>query len=67
MSGNVAWSENKPIVHAHGIFSDEFYQTFGGHIAKLIISVTGEAIIDWLPVKITKKYDEETGLKLLSN
>ena len=64
-SGNVAWFENEPLVHAHGIFSGENYECFGRHVAKLIISLTGEMIIDWLTIKIIKKYDEETGLKLL--
>jgi len=65
IQGNVAWLEGKPIVHAHGVFSNENYETFGGHVTKLIISATGEVIIDWLPEKLIKKYDENTGLKLL--
>ena len=66
VNGNVAWSEDEPIVHAHGVFSNENYETFGGHVVKLVISLTGETIIDWLPEKIIKKYDEKTSLKLLS-
>ncbi len=66
MNGNVAWFENEPLIHAHGVFSNEEYETFGGHVAKIIISLTGETVIDWLPEKILKKYDEKTGLKLLS-
>ena len=66
VNGNVAWSEDEPIVHAHGVFSNENYETFGGHVVKLVISLTGETIIDWLPEKIIKKYNEETGLKFLS-
>jgi len=66
LNGTVAYFEGKPVVHAHGVFSNENYETFGGHIVKLIISLTGETVIDWLPEKIIKKYDDETGLKLLS-
>ena len=66
MIGNVAWSENEPIVHAHGIFSKENYECFGGHVANVVISVTGEVVIDWLPQKISRKLDDEIGLKLLS-
>lgn len=65
INGNVAWFEDAPIVHMHGVFSDEEYKCFGGHVAKCIISITGEAVIDWLPEKIMKKSDTETGLKLL--
>ncbi|MEI6660464.1 MAG: PPC domain-containing DNA-binding protein [bacterium] len=64
--GNVAWHTEGPLLHAHGVFSDESYKTFGGHINRLIVSVTGEVIIDWLPEKVYKKYDEHTGLNLLS-
>ncbi len=66
VTGNVAWFENEPLLHAHGVFSDEKYETFGGHIVKIIISATGEVVINWLPEKIYKKYNEKTGLKLLS-
>jgi len=65
VNGNAAWSDDEPLVHAHGVFSNEKYECFGGHVVKLIISVTGEAIINWLPEKIIKKFDEKTGLKLL--
>jgi len=65
-SGNVAWAEDEIIVHAHGVFSNERNECFGGHVMKLVISTTGEVVIDWLPQKISKKFDEETGLKLLS-
>lgn len=63
--GNVAWDEAEPIVHAHGVFSNEKYECFGGHVMKIIISATGEVAIDWLPEKINKKHDPKTGLKLL--
>ncbi len=65
VNGNVAWAEGEAMVHAHGVFSDEEYKCFGGHIVKCIVSITGEAVIDWLPNKISKKIDEETDLKFL--
>jgi predicted DNA-binding protein with PD1-like motif len=66
VTGNVSWYEGTPVVHAHGTFSDENYNAIGGHVNKLVILLTGEATIDWLPEKIIKKDDAETGLKLLS-
>jgi uncharacterized protein len=65
-SGNVAWHEGEPVVHAHGVFSNEKNECIGGHVMKMFISATGEVVIDWLPEKINKKHDDETGLKLLS-
>jgi predicted DNA-binding protein with PD1-like motif len=65
VAGNVAFVGETPLPHLHGVFSDESFQTFGGHINKLVISATGELVIDWLPEKINREYNEETGLKLL--
>jgi uncharacterized protein len=65
VSGNVAWQGAEPIVHAHGVFLDEGYNTFGGHVAQMTISVTCEVIINWLPEKINKKPDVKTGLRFL--
>ena len=64
VTGNVAWYEGKPMVHAHGVFGKEEYKTFGGHIMSMIISATGETVIEWLPVKLEKKIDSASGLKL---
>ncbi len=65
VTGNIAFLEEEILPHMHGIFSNEKYETFGGHINQLIISATGEVVVDWLGEKITRKYDEETGLKLM--
>ncbi len=65
VTGNVAWYEGEPMVHAHGIFSNEEYQSFNGHIMKITISITAETMINWLPTKIERQFEEETCLKLL--
>jgi predicted DNA-binding protein with PD1-like motif len=67
VTGNVAWFEGSPLVHAHGIFSNEEYKTFGGHIIKIDISITAETVIEWLPEKLMRKFDQELCLKLLTN
>src|SRR3989338_1701867 len=41
VNGTVAWFEGEPVIHAHGVFSNEKYETFGGHVVKLVISLTG--------------------------
>lgn len=64
ISGNVAWVNGAPWVHAHGVFGDDNHHTFGGHVNSLIISATGEAVIELLPTKLEKKIDPESGLKL---
>ncbi len=64
VTGNIAWYEGKPMVHAHGVFGDEEYKTFGGHIMSMLISAVGETAIVWLPEKLEKKTDPASGLKL---
>lgn len=64
ITGNVAWFEGKPLPHAHGLFSGEDYVSFGGHILKLVFSLTGETVIEWLPEKLKKEVGSN-GLKLL--
>ena len=65
ITGNVAWYDGKPLVHAHGVFSNEQYECFGGHIMKLVFSAIGETVIDWLPVKMERELQAESGLKVL--
>lgn len=64
ITGNVAWIDGAPWVHAHGVFGDDDHQTFGGHVNKLTVSATGETAIDWLPERLEKKIDPASGLKL---
>ena len=64
ITGNVAWFEGKPWVHAHGVFGDDNHNCFGGHINRLTISASGETSVDWLPEKLEKKMDSASGLKL---
>ncbi len=64
ITGNVAWIEDKAWVHAHGVFGDDDHNCFGGHVNRLIISATGETVVEWLPEKLEKKADPVSGLKL---
>ncbi len=65
LTGNVALFENKPIVHAHGILSDEKYNTIAGHVKKLVVSATCEVFLEALDSEIKRGYDENTGLNLM--
>lgn len=64
INGNAGWHEGKPMIHAHGVFGDDTYATFGGHIMRMTISAVGETEINWLPQKLEKKTDAASGLKL---
>ena len=63
--GNSVMSEGKPMVHAHGMFSRADFTTLGGHVFKLVVSVTCEMFLIKLDGQMNRKLDEGTNLKLL--
>ncbi len=65
LSGNVSKLNYKPLVHAHGSFSDLRMQMKGGHVKKLTVSATCEVILQKLKGWIEREFDEETGLNLM--
>lgn len=65
LTGNVAKFQNDIAVHAHGSFSDYEFQTFSGHVKKLIVSATCEVMLEKLPGVLSREPDEATGLNLL--
>lgn len=65
VTGNIGRMNEKPIIHAHGVFANRQLQTFGGHIKKIIVSATCEVTLTILDGEITRRHDEETGLNLM--
>jgi len=65
LTGNITSLNNKPIAHVHGVFGDDKYRTYGGHVKKLIVSGTCELQINILNKKIDRLYDTKTGLNLM--
>ncbi len=65
--GNISLKDNEPVIHSHGVFSKRDFSTIGGHLKSIMISGTGEVFLMVYPVQITREYDEDTGLFLLSN
>jgi predicted DNA-binding protein with PD1-like motif len=65
VTGNIGRMNEKPIIHAHGIFADRELQTYGGHIKKLIVSATCEVTLTILEGEIVRAHDEKTGLNLI--
>ncbi|RLE51659.1 MAG: DNA-binding protein [Candidatus Methanomethylicota archaeon] len=66
--GNIAESNGEKIVHAHITVSDAQGKAYGGHLLNgCIIDPTAElVIIEGENLKLQRKLDKETGLKLLS-
>src|SRR5690606_34504988 len=65
LQGNLAWIDDVPFWHVHGVFGRSDYSSIGGHVKKLKIALTGELLIVPLKTVMTRTYDETTGLKLL--
>ncbi len=65
LTGSLARTEDGPILHVHGVFSDENCMTRGGHVFSLVCAATVEIFLMALPSGLVRRYDEVTGLKLL--
>lgn len=65
LQGNLSWVDDEPFWHVHGTLSGADYQAIGGHIKQLRVALTCEILIVPLDTKLTRTYDETTGLKLL--
>lgn len=66
LTGNLVILDDKPFWHIHGVFSGPDYGSISGHVKSLTIGLTGELFITPLDFELTRTYDDETGLKLIS-
>ena len=65
ITGNIAWYNEAPIVHAHVTLSDDEMRAIGGHVVELRVSGTLELFFTSTK-KLVKDVDPVTGLKLFS-
>jgi predicted DNA-binding protein with PD1-like motif len=65
LTGSLARTEDGPILHIHGVFSDEDCTARGGHVFTLACAATVEIFLVALSPGLVRRYDEVTGLKLL--
>lgn len=65
LTGNISVVDAKPFAHTHGVFGKRDLSTIAGHVNSMRISATCEVLLHVLPGSIERKYDEETGLKLM--
>ncbi|MBI5530187.1 MAG: DNA-binding protein [Candidatus Doudnabacteria bacterium] len=64
-TGNGATVAGKPTVHCHGIFSGTDFVTLGGHVFKLIVSVTCEIFLIKLDGELKRELNPDFNLNLL--
>ncbi len=65
LTGTLARTDEGPILHLHGVFSDDECRTRGGHVFSLACAATVEIFLIGLSPGLVRSYDEATGLKLL--
>lgn len=65
LTGSISYVEGKPFVHAHVVTGGADAKAYFGHLFSATISATGEFFIVPSNVKVERKADPETGLKLL--
>lgn len=65
LTGNISLLDGKPFIHAHMTISDQECKTYGGHLFSAQIHATGEITIIDLGLAVTRKLDQQVGLKLL--
>ena len=65
INGSISLFNDQTIVHMHGLFADKNLQVKGGHLKKLVVSVTTEVMLTKFKGKLTRSIDKVTGLPLL--
>jgi predicted DNA-binding protein with PD1-like motif len=66
LQGSVAWDGTEPVAHLHVTLSDDTMQAVGGHLLEATVGGTCELFLHvWNRGKLTREFDEATGLKLL--
>lgn len=65
LNGNVTIVDEKPFVHAHGVFSNENLECKGGHLKEGVVGATCEIFLTKQDIELKREFDPEIGLKLL--
>lgn len=65
LHGNISTMNGEAYLHIHMAFSDKNQNTFGGHLNKATICVTGEIVIETIDGEIDREYSEEIGVNLI--
>lgn len=64
-TGNVSTKDNRPTVHAHGVFADGDGHVFAGHVFTETLMYAGEVFLrELLGNPLQRRYDKDTGLYL---
>jgi predicted DNA-binding protein with PD1-like motif len=64
-SGNGSFSGADHSIHAHGMFGRTDFSVFGGHVFKLVVSVTCEIFLTKLSGQMKREMNSDFNLNLL--
>lgn len=65
LTGNIAWNEGEPVVHAHAVLGGPDYNVRAGHLFSAKVTVTGEVFISLNDTRIERGGNNPFGLKLI--
>ena len=64
--GNITLMNGEVYLHLHVTICNVEHKALGGHLTSAVISATFEGIIDIIEGQVTREYNDEVGLNLLS-
>lgn len=66
LTGSLAWKDNSPSLHMHGVAADKDFNTFGGHILSLIVGTGSmEIYITTYNQKLERKTEQPLNANVL--
>jgi predicted DNA-binding protein with PD1-like motif len=64
--GNITLMNDEVFLHLHVTICNVEHKAIGGHLISAVISATFEGIIDIIEGQVTREFNDEVGLNLLS-
>jgi predicted DNA-binding protein with PD1-like motif len=65
INGNITLMDGAPFSHLHIMLGNEQFSVVGGHLFRGVVSLTAEIFITAVDMHIERKFDEETGIKMM--
>jgi predicted DNA-binding protein with PD1-like motif len=65
LSGNITAVDGKAFMHAHVVLGAQDFSVLGGHLFAAEVAVTGEIFLMEMPLGLTRKMNDDVGLKLI--
>ncbi|MBN1772394.1 MAG: DNA-binding protein [Deltaproteobacteria bacterium] len=63
--GSISRLDGRPFLHAHVLLGAPDHSVVGGHLFEARVAITGEFVIQGVPIRSARLPDEDTGLKLM--